>query len=126
MVAGIFETGVAVSLAVFLILVIAGQFPATSYIAPVQLSVIDPATLHAEAQAIDMQIQLANLSYQESTTTVNESTTATAPDAAVKPKFAATMLVGSSTATSTPSTVLASSTQTSTMSVDEALQQLSQ
>lgn len=112
--AGIFETGVALALAAFFIMVIAGQFSNSSSVAPLQLSVINPTSLHAEAQAIDMQIELVKLSYQEATTTI-QSTTQLAPHVKSKALFAATSTPASE-ATGTPATV----------SVDDALQALTQ
>jgi hypothetical protein len=58
----IIEGGVAVALTGFFILLITGALSG-SPLAPVQYSAIDPQSLHAEAQAIDIQIQLANLNY---------------------------------------------------------------
>src|SRR5258708_6377536 len=79
----VIETGLALGLDGFFILIATGQFfgVATPYVPPVQLSVITPDTLHAEAQAIDMQIELAKLSYQESTTTARVSTPKLTPGA---------------------------------------------
>jgi hypothetical protein len=123
------ETGAALALAGFFILLVTGSFSGTKYLAPVQYSVIDPGGLHAEADAIDMQIQLANISYAEVSSTA-ESTVAMLGAAGVvahplgaKGKtpagagVAAGMGIGSDTASSTGS---------STLSVDQALEQLSQ
>jgi hypothetical protein len=128
-IAAIFETGVAVALAVFFILVITAQLSGNSYVSPVQFSAIDPKTLNAEAQAVDIQIQLANVAYQESTTTsVVASADASTPQAAaavvgaVHPAFTAAILSATSTAGSS-----SSSTPTSTtISVDQALKALSE
>jgi len=111
----IVETGAAVALTGFFVLLITGSL-SSSRLAPVQYSAIDPASLHAEAQAIDMQIHLAQLDY---TTSAAESTPVTA--SAVKPStrkpvVAAGVAAASSTATSTATT---------TLSLDEALQALS-
>ena len=130
------ETGIAVALAVFFILIIAGRFPSIPYVAPVQFSVIDPQTLRAEAQAVDIQIQLANVAYQQpvtaAATTTSETTPQTAPGA--HPGFAAAALQ----ATSSPAGTAASSTLPSgtapagssstqaTVSVDDALKPLAQ
>ena len=124
-VATIFETGIAVALAVFFILIITGQLSGNSYVSPVQFSAIDPKTLNAEAQAVDIQIQLANVAYEESTTTAGTARASTVPSAmggTAKPAFTATSL----TALSSP-TNSATSTPTSTaVSVDEALKALSE
>src|SRR5271170_6443861 len=62
----VLETGAAVVLAGFFLLLVTGGFQGSRYLAPVQYSVIDPQGLHAEAQAVDMQIELANVNYPES------------------------------------------------------------
>lgn len=123
-IAGIFETGIAAALAVFFILVITGQFSNNPYVSPVKFSVINPETLHAEAQAVDIQIQLANVVYQESTTTpalVNVTTPQTA-HVGVAPVILQVQPLG--VASSTPVTPTSTSAST-TVSVDQALQELS-
>lgn len=118
----IFETGIAVALTGFFIFLLTGAFP-SSKLAPVQFSAIDPQSLHAEAQAIDMQIELANVSYQEGT---SEST----KQSALPPAAAAAVALSTSTASTTPAvpnaSSTASSTTTSTLTIDQALQTLSQ
>jgi hypothetical protein len=121
---GLLETGIAVALAGFFILVVTGQFPKNSYIAPVQLSVVNPETLHAEAQAVDIQIQLANLTYQESSSTSDESTPQVAA-AIVAEQPSLIAAIASSSATSSSQTASASSTASTTVSIDQALEQLS-
>jgi hypothetical protein len=125
--AHIFETGVAVALTVFFILIIVGQFSNTPYVSPAQFSVINPATLRAEAQAVDIQIQLAKVAYQEPTSTTTETTAQRATSGAV----AFPMKIADSAATPSSSVSAVgsqgSSTVTSTVvSVDEALNALSQ
>src|ERR1700691_4074612 len=61
--AHVIETGIAVALTVFFILVIAGQFSNVPYVSPTRFSVVNPETLSAEAQAVDIQIQLADVVY---------------------------------------------------------------
>jgi len=146
-IAGIFETGIAAALAVFFILVITGQFSNAPYVSPVKFSVINPETLNAEAQAVDIQIQLAQVAYEESTTTpavVNETTPQTASAsgaggsaAPASSGFAPAALQVVGTASSSAISGAASnggqlanqtatSTPTSTtVSVDQALQALS-
>ena len=113
-VAAIFETGVAVALAVFFILVVTGQLSGNSYVSPVQFSAIDPKTLNAEAQAVDIQIQLANVAYQESSTTTHQDTliNASTPQ----------MVIITSTTEASPSSTPAPAT----VSVDQALKALSE
>lgn len=126
----VIETGAAVALAGFFILILTGTFSPTRSIAPIQYAVIDPTGLHAEAQALDMQIQLANIEYPQVTTTV---VTTPAASAALTKAFA-TVLGAPSAATSSAaasSTAAAGATSSATtattsLSVDQALQQLSQ
>ncbi|MDR3582167.1 MAG: hypothetical protein P4L67_02740 [Candidatus Pacebacteria bacterium] len=117
------ETGVALVLAGFFILLATGSLSGGKYLAPVQYSVIDPNGLHAEAQAIDIQIQLANLDYSTVTST-SESTTATATAAVRALIIKGTGTATTSTATSTGAD--ASSTAPAPLSVDQALQALTQ
>ncbi|HVO28770.1 MAG TPA: hypothetical protein VMT81_02185 [Candidatus Paceibacterota bacterium] len=127
----VFETGAAVALTVFFVLVLTGQFPnSSSPIAPVQFSVIDPATLRAEAQAVDIQIQLADVAYDESSTAAGASTAVAASGQIFKPlaaSLAAASSTGSASSSTSGSAAAASSTASSTpISVDQALQQLAQ
>jgi hypothetical protein len=122
----ILETSAAFVLVGFFILLITGGFPGSKYLAPVQYSVIDPQGLHAEAQAVDMQIELANITYPESATPVSTPTMAVATSGATS----SLAVVTTSTATSSPSAAnasgTASSTASSTLSIDQALRELSQ
>lgn len=124
----VLETGAAVALAGFFILILTGSFAPASSIAPIQYSVIDPQGLHAEAQAIDMQIQLADVEYPQVTSTAATGSAAASP-AALTNAFAAALGAQATSTVSTPaaSAGAASSTAstTPTLSVDEALQQLS-
>jgi hypothetical protein len=123
------ETGAAVALVGFFILILTGSFSPTRSIAPVQYAVIDPAGLHAEAQAIDMQIQLADIEYPQVTTTA----AATPATSAALAKAFATVLrtskASSSAALATSpaaASTSASAASTTSLSVDQALQQLTQ
>lgn len=125
--AHIFETGIALTLAAFLIMVIAGQFSNVPYVSPAPFSVINPATLHAEAQAVDIQIQLANVAYRATAKTaiaMNETTaqSAAASGTVLAPSagFAAAALEASGTASSSAPVATSSA-----VSVDQALQELS-
>lgn len=122
------ETGVALVFAGFFILLATGSFSGTKYLAPVQYSVIDPNGLHAEAQAIDIQIQLANLEYSAVAST-SESTTATAAGN-TKAMMRALTLKGTGKANvSAASSTGANASSTpapAPLSVDQALQALSQ
>ncbi len=126
--AAIFETGIAVALTVFFILIIIGKFPGQSSVAPIQLSVINPMTLKAEAQAVNIQIQLARIAYTETTSTAESTPQTTAAIAAKQPALAAAMSAAASSSAST-ATASASSSGTAastTISIDQALRELSQ
>lgn len=120
----IFETGVGVALTVFFILIIIGQFPGQSSVTPVHLSVINPATLRAEAQAVDMQIQLAQIDYNISTSSAESTPQTTVAIATEQPLLLATS--SAATSTSSANGTSSDSTASSTLTVDQALQQLSQ
>jgi hypothetical protein len=115
----VFETGAAVVLAGFFILLITGNL-SNSPLAPVQYSVIDPNSLRAEAQAIDMQIELANVTYPQSPSTAES----TAPVGT--PATSQNLANAITAATSSPAaaTGTATSTASSTLSIDQALQEL--
>ena len=111
----ILETGVALAFAGFFIVLITGGFSGSA-ISPVQFSAIDSHALHAEAQAIDAQIELASLNYSEPAL-VAESTQKLA--AAISEKSGITIV---------SSTVIVSSSSpsfSSTISIDQALEELS-
>lgn len=113
----ILETGVAVALTGFFVLLITGAFSGSA-LAPVQYSAISPESLRAEAQAIDIQIQLANVTYAESAA---ESTAQIAGVKQVAPKNATSSVF--------PSAALApqaSSTASPAVTIDQALQSLAQ
>jgi len=128
--ARVMETAGSVALVGLLIFAIMGGFSGSRYLSPVQFSGIDPAALHAEAQAIDMQINLANLTYTESTRVAESTphasgspfaratTTASAPPAAAAPAAAAPENTATSTGTG--------NAPSSSVSINEALQKLTQ
>ena len=122
------ETGTAVALVGFFIFMLAGSFSPTRSVSPIQYSVIDPAGLYAEAQAIDMQIQLADIEYPQVTSTAAGTMVAT--PAALAKVFAAALGAQPTSSVSTPPATADGSTSTTTassttLSVDQALQQLS-
>ena len=108
------EAGVAGALVTLFLLLVTGKFT-NSPLSPVPFSAVNPESLHAEAQAIDIQIKLAELSYRESTSTSGSTTT----EPALKPKPAAV-----TAPVTTPDG--ATSTASSTLSVDSVLDELSQ
>jgi len=114
------ETGAAVTLAGFFIILITGVLSDSTSIAPVQYSVIDPAGLHAEAQAIDMQIELAKVAYTEGVTTVAVSGFV----ASAKPATSSSLTASITAATSSISAVSSSTATSTSISVDQALSQL--
>jgi len=116
------ETGLALGLAGFFILLATGHsFPGSTnapLVSPAQFSVINPSTLRAEAQAVDIQINLAQLSYAESTTPA-------LPVLKAAPAVSAALGIATSTPATAP-TAAATSTPSSTVSVDAALGELAQ
>jgi hypothetical protein len=120
------ETGAALALAGFFVLLATGSFSGNSYLAPVQYSVIDPGGLHAEADAIDMQIQLADISYAEVSSTAAESTAVMAGAGGSALSLVSGSVTSKGTGRGNDATTTASGAASSTLSVDQALQQLSQ
>jgi hypothetical protein len=124
----VIETSAAVVLVGFFILLITGGFQ-NSRLSPVQYSVIDPQGLHAEAQAVEMQIELANINYPESSAAPESTspTAATGGNSATSSELSAA--IATSTASSSPvvnaSGTASSTATTSTISIDQALQELS-
>ncbi len=118
------EAGVALVLAGFFIIIATGGLSGTT-LDPVHYAVIDPSGLQAEAQAIDIQIQLANLDYSVVTSTSAQSTTPEAATVAHALMIAGVGSASTSTASSTAEGGTgASSTASTSLSVDEALQAL--
>lgn len=116
------ETGAAVALAGLFMLILTGSFSNAPAIVPIQSAVIDPQVLHAEAQAVDMQIQLANIEYAQVTSTdAQGSTPATA--GAVKPAFTKALAV-QATSSAAAGSDATSTASTTPMAVDQALEQL--
>ncbi len=97
-----------------LIFIVAGGLSMTK-LAP-KFSSIDPTALRAEAQAIDTQINLLNVNYAENSVSTKSTLT-------IKKNTAAQINEG----TSSPAIISSANTPaTSTLSVDEILQGLSQ
>jgi hypothetical protein len=101
-------------LAGILVFIIAGGLSTTD-LAP-KFSSIDPVALRAEAQAIDTQINLLNVSY-------TESPVSTAPTPLSTGKTRGIIILDNLSSSTAQTT--ASSTPTSTVSIDEVLQGLS-
>jgi hypothetical protein len=129
-----FQAAGSLALAGLLMFAIAGGFSSARYLSPVSFQGIDPAALHAEAQAIDMQINVANLSYAESSNTGGSTAMVVTPShttSSSSSKVAAVatpMSVSQTTVTSsaTSSALTGTSTPSTTYSINEALQQLEQ
>lgn len=107
-----FEVGVATGLVVLFILIMTGNISDLPF-SPVPFAAVSPAALHVEAQAVDIQINLAKLAYQASATTTAESTAVTSGKLSTIESLVA-------------STSTLNSTTTSSLSVDDALKALSQ
>lgn len=115
--ARLFAATGALVLAGILIFIIAGGL-STTKLAP-QFSSIDPTALRAEAQAVDTQINLLNINYVESAE--EPASTETGLQQPIMINATSSLISTTSTSTTTPNL-----TSTSTMSVDEVLQGLSQ
>jgi len=111
----VLETGVAVALAGLFVFVVMGGLSG-SKLSPVDYSAIDPQSLHAEAQAINVQIKLSSVVYNEASTNPTAAVAALkSPDAAAAGTSASSTAGGAATSSSASST---------TLSVDQALQAL--
>jgi hypothetical protein len=101
------QFGSAIALVSVLFILIIGGFSAWQLFSPFKLSSLDPASLRAEAQAIDIQIQLTDVAYSEPSLVIGgTSTQSTAPSPATRRTKAPTASDQASstggTATSTP------------------------
>ncbi len=126
----IIETGVAVALTAFFVLLVTGGFLG-SKLTPVKYSAIDPQGLRAEAQAIDIQIELANVKYNAPAATPSASAESTTPIAGASKNTASPKVVTSSSPLAIPGALpgtqaSSSATSTSTLSIDQTLGGLSQ
>ncbi|MEK7180807.1 MAG: hypothetical protein AAB738_00535 [Patescibacteria group bacterium] len=68
-----FSTGSMVTGLVIVLIFVA--FSAIKFSSPTPLAALDPITLRAEAEAIDIQIKLATLGYENPSLLINQSTT---------------------------------------------------
>ncbi|MDE2019201.1 MAG: hypothetical protein KGJ13_02520 [Patescibacteria group bacterium] len=132
----ILETAGSVALVGLMIFAITGGFSGSKYLSPVQFSGIDPSALHAEAQAIDMQINLANLTYTEATHIAAPQPvapllgTGTADSSTLTANVSSTVSATAISGTGVGSASLAASTTqeapSSSISINEGLQKLTQ
>jgi hypothetical protein len=60
-----FQFGSAVALTAALLVIVLAGFSAWKILPPFRLGSLDPASLRAEAEAVDIQIKLTNLAYPE-------------------------------------------------------------
>ncbi len=112
------KVGTALAFSGLLIFMILGGFSAWKMLSPLQISNLDPASLKAEAQAIDMQIQLANLNYENNAAgKTDESTQASPLPASSSPK---------PSESPSPAEKAQNAPSSTPISVDEALQKLSE
>ncbi len=114
------ELGVTFALAGVLILLILGSFSPWKSMAPLQMSNLDPAGLKAEANAIDIQIQLMNLNYAGTVGAKSAESTIQSSPATLQTNPAEPAQGGSANAA--PSNASTSNT----ISIDEALLKLSE
>lgn len=108
------ELGASVALVGLLIFMILGGFSAWKFFAPLQITNLDPSSLKAEAQAIDIQIQLTNLNYEEGGALAPGASDSTVSS----PKSAPSQ-------TQEKNSAAAPAESSSSVSIDEALQELS-
>lgn len=107
----------ALALASVLIFVIIGGFSNWKIFSPLKLSSLDPASLRAEAEAIDIQIKLSNVGYSAPNLIKQaESTLSAAPQGAKGSQVSGLNASSSST----------NSTSSEALSIDQALDKLSQ
>jgi len=111
------ELGASVALAGLLIFMILGGFSAWKFFSPLQMSNLDPSGLKAEAQAIDIQIQLTNLSYEEGA--------ALAPKISESTRVSASAPKETQPQTQTKISPAPNASSSLPVSIDEALQELS-
>ena len=107
------QTGPAFALAVVLLFLIAGGVSTSNYLSPITLRSLDPVSLRAEADAIDIQIQLMSIGYAEP-----RNITSTIESVGINIKKQATEIA--------KTLGIASPTPTSSITIDEALSKLAQ
>lgn len=106
------EVGASLALAGLMVFVILGGLASVRFLEPLEITALDPASIRAEAEAIDIQIKLVGLGYEEgaSPSPERESTISSALGASPKEQ------AEPASEDSGPSSV----------SIDEALELLSQ
>lgn len=118
------QTGPVLALAVVLILLIAGGASTSRYFSPLRLTSLDPTSLRAEADAIDIQIQLTNIAYSEPT---NETTTiAIAPTVLPSTLLEKKIEIKNQATQIAKDLGIAPPASTSSITIDEALRKLAE
>ena len=116
------QSGSALALVGVFVLLLFGGFSTWRFLSPFELSALDAASLRAEAQAIDIQVQLTNVGYTEHEPALE--TNVTSPSSASKPSQRVTALkkLAENLGVSSSSTA----TSTAPLSLDHALELLSE
>jgi len=119
------ELGASFALAGILIITIFGGFSTWRFLSPFKLSNLDTTGLKAEAQAVDVQIELTNLNYDEIINTVNlESTESVSALVKNKGKSAPLPLFEQEEGNVTEGSVTEAEEISDTISIEEALEML--
>lgn len=127
------EPMAAMVLAGLLLAVLVGGLPLGKFLAPLKMASLDPGSLRAEAQAIDIQIQLTDLNYPESVSAIAAQSTAATSVAPITPSPAPRPIMAArptapktnpqtgTPTTTTPATPTAVVISPSGVSIDSAL-----
>ncbi|MEK7546621.1 MAG: hypothetical protein AAB536_00325 [Patescibacteria group bacterium] len=111
--AGVFRSGWSIAMTAVMLLLAIGSFSILKILSPAKTSVVDIGGLRAEAQAIDAQIELTNVFYNDILGLENKTSTVSAAPPEVKSPKAATVptqneinaSLGSAETTSTKPTI---------------------
>jgi len=111
------ETGSSIVLAGLLILIIAGGFSVGRFLTPFRFSSLNPEGLKAEAEAIDIQIRLSDLTYNEQ---LQAESTDALPKATLRPTAKKQVILNTENATIKNST----SSEPEPLGVEATLEEL--
>ena len=120
------ELGTTVALTGLLIFMILGGFSAWRITSPLQISDLDPTGLKAEAQAIDIQIELANLNYNGGVTSIKSAESTPATPQQNSSQAEAEKIVPKPIEAENIAATQDNISTSSAVSIDEALQKLSE
>ena len=121
-----FQYGSSIVATTAVVLLLLGGFSVLRIFSPLsKLSSLDAAALQAEAQAIDMQIQLTNLSYSEPIQTTTTAVSSVPPPATIKKISQAKQFMEPTSSSPETTLTLSPASDTPDVSIDEALQELS-